>query len=170
MIFRNEFTEFCEKFNLGKWVFKATELKNVLTFHKSDLIKINNLHKIYNGEQGGLVIGKLHCDGGVHMIKPNKDGTEFTYAGEMEGWEYISTSAKTVEHVNSLVNINDSVKPKNDCVSSEFEIPKNCNIIDMTESVIQILYLSRFTQVIINRESTKRNIKNIIKIEQKNKG
>jgi hypothetical protein len=164
----NEFTNLCKEHNLGKWNFIASDFKAKLQFSEEEFYQLNDINPIYSGQKGGLVIGKLHSQGGIHLILPNVENKVFTYVAEMEGWEYLSSPIKSEQHKNQLLKINSSVVAmKNDTIE-EFEIPENCKVIDTSECNINIILLSYYSQFIINRKSTKENIHKIIELESKN--
>jgi hypothetical protein len=166
MTFGSEFKDYCLEKSLGEW--KMIDSKFKLVFNEHDFYSLNEINSIYSGQKGGLILGKLHSQGGIHLISPNSDNTEFTYAGEMEGWEYLSSPLKSELHKNKLLEINKKVIPTLDSTKTEFDIPHNCKVVDTRESEINIVLLHFYSQFIINRRSTKKFINEIIEIEQKN--
>jgi hypothetical protein len=166
MIFRTEFKDYCLQQSLGEW--KWIDFKFKLIFNEHDFYTLNEINPIYSGQKGGLILGKLHSQGGIHLISPNFDNTEFTYAGEMEGWEYLSSPLKSEQHKNELLKINKKANAILDSNTTEFDIPHNCKVVDTRKSEINIVLLSIYSQFIVNRHSTKKFINEIIEIEQKN--
>lgn len=162
------FEAFCKKNKLGKW---TQDLKKDLwiEFNVDEFHFLNDKKLIFDGTNGGLIIGPLHVHGGIHMLKPNKDITKFTYVGEMEGWEYLTYPLKSAEISKDFENINDLHSNGVTHLKTDFEPPMDCNIVNTFDTEIPILLISPFTQFIINRFSTAEYIHEILKIETKNK-
>ena len=162
------FEAFCIKNKLGKWT-KDSKKDIWIEFNMDEFHFFNDKKLIFDGTNGGLIIGPLHVHGGIHMLKPNKDITKFTYVGEMEGWEYLTYPLKSseisieFEKINSL-NSNGVTDRK-----TEFEPPIGCNVVNTFNTEIPILLISPFTQFVINRFSTAEHINQILEIESKNK-
>ena len=166
MIFGSEFKDYCLQNSIGEW--KMIDFKFKLVFTEHDFYYLNEINPIYNGQRGGLILGKLHIQGGIHLLSPNADNTEFTYAGEMEGWEYLSSPLKSEEHKNELLKINNKIKATKDAELIEFNIPEKCKIIDLRNSDINIVLLNYYSQFIVNRQATREFINEIVEIEEKN--
>ena len=56
---------------------------------------------------GGLIIGKFHAEGGIHMLQPFDKG--FQYVGEMEGYEFLFSAKATKNHWDRINALNKSI-------------------------------------------------------------
>ncbi len=162
------FITFCLKHDLGKWSQEVETEKPFFELTFDEVHKLIDLKVVFDGTNGGLVLGKLHIDGGVHMINLNADTRTFKYLGEMEGWEYLSSPIIKPEIGKKLEKLNDKIKGEISFLSTEFRIPKNCKVIDTFDIVPAILILSNIPQFITNRFVTKKHIKRIIRLDRKN--
>jgi len=111
MITGQKFYQLCTKLGLGKWEwnFDSTIPKTELIFSIEEIHKLNDLKIVFNGEKGGLVLGNSHDDGGIHLLQLDIEKNIIKYAGEMEGFEYLSSPLKSELHSNDLVRINNLV-------------------------------------------------------------
>ena len=164
MAFGDTFFAFCEQHNIGKkypdsGFFEIT----IEEFHR--LIPLTVL---FDGSQGGLVLGNLHANGGVHMIAPNLRTGRFRYAGEMEGREYLSPPIiRNGEFCNQLIDWNESIGCGESDIVFNFEIPKDCRVINTHDIAVPIIVLSIGGEhFIINRLATRKYINEIIELEK----
>ena len=166
--FGDTFLAFCSKYNLGKWT-KDIEQKEWFEFSFDEFHFLKNKGFVSNGTTGGLIIGPLHIHGGIQLLKPLEDRPAFIYMGEMEGWEYLTYPLSSIEIANEFVEINSLHKNGVTNMSTEFESPISCNLVDTLNSEISILLISHLDQFIINRFSTANHIDRILEIENRNK-
>jgi len=161
--------EFRTKTGIGKWKWKWN-FDNIipkaeLIFSNADLDKLINLKIIFNGNEGGLVLGNSHSKGGIHLLEIDLDKDKIKYAGEMEGFEYLSSPIKSENHSKELVKLN-NLNTEID-ISKELVIPKGCRVIDTSNIDVPFILLSGCKQFIINKKSTLNNLIEIIEIEKK---
>jgi hypothetical protein len=88
-----------------------------------------NLNIVYIGQNDKLVFGNSHLQGGILLIQPEFNREIFIYAGEMEGWEYLTSPLKSIEILNDFMRINNLVKGEIKHKLTEFDIPQNCKVI-----------------------------------------
>ena len=162
----NSFINYCEENFIGCW--EMIDDKPQFAFSELDFRMLNKKNPIFDGRNGGLVIGKLHVDGGVHLIDPDYKNPKFIYMGEMEGWEYLSSPLKNQKHLNDLSEINEKLLGFKSSIPTEFTIPEKCKIIDTKKTAINIILVNFYFQTIINRQSTKQFLDEIISIEEEN--
>ena len=167
MEFGKTFLDFCRQKNIGKWNFDFKNFENSFELTFDEFHEIGDLKIVFNGENGGLVLGNSHSQGGIHLLQQDFEKNILKYAGEMEGFEYLSTPLKSEEHSLELYNINE-LKPEID-LNSEYKIkiPEKCKIINTTDIPVPIILLSGYKQFIINKKSSLKYIKEIIEIELK---
>ena len=65
------FFDFFEEKNLGEWNFSNKTNNVVFEFTMNDFHNVANLNIVYNGVDGGLVLGNSHIQGGIHLIQPD---------------------------------------------------------------------------------------------------
>ncbi len=133
-----------------------------------DINEVNYLTKngyATNANDGGVVIGKFHSQGGIPLLRPSNQGYE--YYAEMEGYEFLLNSAASRNHLKELDQINSQIKSKFYLkLESIFEVqPKNYAVpneirkIDLKNLHFQIILLPNCEgNFIVNRYSTKRNL------------
>lgn len=165
MNFGSSCINFCKENNIGEWVFYLDTNKSYFEFTVDEFKQVCNLGIVFNGYNGGLVLGNLHSEGGIHLIMPISEN-KLRYVGEMEGWEYLSSPINDDNQLNRLTQINDSIKNPNNLKKSEFEIPHSCKIIDTRNVVIPFVLITMGIHVIINRTATKKHIKEIIELDK----
>jgi hypothetical protein len=168
MNFGNKFLDFCKENNLGKWNFYLKTFKNSYEFTVDEFHKIIDFDIVFYGQEGGLIMGNLHTQGGIHLIQPDFEKGILKYIGEMEGWEYLSSPLKSKTHGKDLEKINNmGLRNKNEELV-KFTIPNNCRIVDTFDVPIPVVLLSGYKQFIINRFATRNYINEILEIELKN--
>ncbi len=165
MNFGSSCISFCRENNIGEWIFDFNSNKSYFEFTVYEFKKLCNLELVFNGVNGGLVLGNLHSEGGIHLIVPISEN-KLRYAGEMEGWEYLTSPINNGNQLNKLTQINDSIKNPNNFTKSEFEIPHSCKIIDTMDVIIPFILITAGVHVIINRTATKKYIKEIIELDK----
>ena len=159
------FEKFCSKHNIGKWNYYFAEAKQVFEFKENEVHKLIDLGLIFNGTEGGLVLGNSHQKGGIHLLQPKSEKT-FKYVGEMEGWEYLTHFKASSKHRNEFTEINERTKPISKYIKTKFKVPENCKVIDTTEKEIAFVLVSNYNQHIINRFATKKHIEEIIELDK----
>ena len=162
-----KFYQLCTKLGIGKWEwnFKSAIPKTELIFSIEEIHKLNDLKILFNGENGGFVLGNSHDDGGIHLLQLDIEKNIVKYAGEMEGYEYLSSPLKSELHSNELIKINNltlEIDP-----NKKITLPKTCNIIDASDIDVPVILLSGYKQFIINKKSSFNFINEIIEIEKK---
>ena len=95
MILGNTCLDFCKKMKFGEWTWCEKDFKYYFELTLEELDKLIAQKIVADGTQGGLIIGNLHLEGGIHLIMPISD-ERLRYVGEMEGWEYLTSSIKSV--------------------------------------------------------------------------
>ena len=163
MITGEKFYNLCEKLEIGKWEFNFLKREFILTFeevHKLDELKI-----VFNGENGAFVLGNSHDYGGIHLIQLDVEKKIVKYAGEMEGFEYLSSPIKSELQKQEYLEINKLSPEITDL--EELIIPENLNIIDTRNIETPIILVSVYEQFIVNKKSSIKNIEKIIEIEKK---
>lgn len=168
MEFRTKCLELCKKLGIGKWTLSEDLSENYFEFDLKEIYILKKETSIMDGTYGGLVLGNLHYEGGIHLIKFISE-TKLRYVGEMEGWEYLSSpyNHKDIKNFEKFDKINKRTPHKNRFLRTDFKIPKNCKIIDLRLIEVPFLIVEH-NQAIINRFATKRHIKKLIKVDQKN--
>lgn len=161
MDFGSTFYNYCKLKNIG-----SVE-KNEFLINKEEFKTLCNLNVIHDGRTGGLVLGKLHCKGGIHLIQPYSED-KLKYVGEMEGWEFLSSPVKNNEIGSKFEFINKLNVNYDRNSDTSFDIPQNRSIIDTRNSEIGIILLSANSQFIGNRLSTKIFINELINLELEN--
>ena len=152
-MFEREFRDFC--FNNSIETYYDYMGKLIVTASGYNVIK--NKVNIFDGSKGGLVLGKAHSEGGIHLLQRNKNNS-YKYVGEMEGNEYLSppnlpeSVFKILEDINREELGNNSV------------IPDYINLIDLREHTMQIILLAETTQFIVNKKSSMNNLTKIMKV------
>jgi hypothetical protein len=157
--------EFCEKHKIGKWNHYFAESKNVFEFSLEEFKMMVDINIVFNGIEGGLVLGNSHRKGGIHMIRQTSENT-FAYVGEMEGWEYLTHYITTAKNKDDFEIINNKTKPISKYIKTNFKIPEKCKIIDTTKCEIAFILVSSYSQFIVNRFATKKHINEIIELDK----
>ncbi|EFK36810.1 Uncharacterised protein [Chryseobacterium gleum] len=161
-----KFIELCETFNLGKVLYSPKHGGYGYNFSLNDIITMKANNMIMDANDGGLVLGPLHANGGIQVLQMNEDGS-FNHCTEMEGWEYITSSLITENEREELLAINEIYKNYDKNLNTEFLIPASCKIIDVSHLSMPVLLIDDYGRVIINRLSTKEYINRIIEIDNK---
>jgi len=166
MIFGTTCLELCKKLEIGEWTWCNRTSESHFEITLKELDKLIKLKIVANGTKGGLVIGNLHSEGGIHLFHPISDD-RLRYLGEMEGWEYLTSPLKKQELRDEFIRINEETKNQGRHIKTEFKIPKNCGVIDVTG--IEVPFIIILDQhFIINRFATKKRIKELIELDIKN--
>lgn len=161
------FFAFCAEYNLGKWTNGTKEMDPFFELTSEEIHKLIEFNCFFDGTKGGLVLGKLHVDGGVHLIVPIWGTSSYAYDNEMEGWEYLSVPITNAKIGKKFEKLNNSAKTGFTSDIIEFRIPKNCKVIDTLNLSMAVILLSEYRHFIVNRKATKKNIRKIIRIEKK---
>jgi len=163
MIIGEKFYNLCEKLEIGKWKFNFLKKEFILSFE--EVHKLYDLKIVFNGETGAFVLGNSHDYGGIHLIQLDVDRKIVKYAGEMEGYEYLSSPIKSELQKQEYLEINKLTPEIGDL--EELVIPKSINIIDARNIEVPVILVSVYDQFIINKKSSIKNIEKIIEIEKK---
>jgi hypothetical protein len=158
-----KFYKLCEKLEIGKWKFNFFKREFILSIE--EVHKLDDLKIVFNGENGGFVLGNSHDYGGIHLIQLDVEKNIVKYVGEMEGFEYLSSPIKSELQKQEYLEINKLTPEIGDL--KELIIPKNMNIIDVRNIEVPVILVSVYDQFIINKKSSIKNIEKIIEIEKK---
>lgn len=109
---------------------------------------------IVDGRAGGLVFGRRHSQGDVHMMQYT-DGVFGCYAC-LEGGEYIVNKSASEAFTDRLVEINEDKSAAVDGL----QISAFRNLVTMAEPHDKFLFIDA-GQFVINRESTTKHIKEL---------
>jgi hypothetical protein len=168
MIYGKSFFDFFRSKELGKFNFDINTSKYLYEFTIDEFHKIVDLDIVFNGLEGGLILGNLHSQGGIHLIQPNLQIGVFRYVGEMEGWEYLTPPFKTTEIQQKFEHINSLEKGGFSHEKTEFDIPPTCKVVDTLNKPMALLLLTEYSQFIVNRFATKKYINELIVIDNEN--
>ena len=160
--------EFLEKHVIGTLEPDGDEVMYHIEFCEDEFLYLQKLNLIFDGRKGGLVIGNLHIEGGVNLLKHDSTKNKYRYVGEMEGWEYVTFPLKNEEFLEKFSVINKKTLNSNSHQKTEFDIPKNCKIIDTKNTAVCFIILSDYHQFIVNRFATKEHIEEVLELEKKN--
>lgn len=166
MIFGSTCIDFLKNLEIGEWTWCNKTSHTHYEFTIDDLEKLIDLKIVRNGTKGGLVIGNLHSDGGIHLISPISYD-RIRYIGEMEGWEYLSSPIKKQELIDEFIKINEETKNQGRHIKTEFKIPNSCKVIDVTGIKVPFVIILEL-HFIINRFATKKRITELIDLDRKN--
>lgn len=164
MSYGNSFYQFCALQGIGRvdYLYETKQNEYIISWEEFETLKRRKL--IFDGRNGGLVLGKLHSEGGIHCLKQHKE--KFIYCGEMEGWEYLSAPLRDEKIKKEFERINSVCKEYDKSIQINFKIPNHCKTINMTGCSMPIVLLSNHGQYIVNRLSTKVFIEDIIKLDK----
>lgn len=115
---------------------------------------------------GGLVIGKTHAEGGITMVRPNKDGKTIDVVGEMEHGEFIMSAEATKMYKDRLYEINSDTNF--DGLINIDSIRRLKNILFTGKTFATIVFASG-EQFIINHKSTAKYIDELERLNEKAK-
>jgi hypothetical protein len=165
--FGKSFYEFCEKHSIGRSRSEMIGLsfKSEFLLHKIEFEFLREKGIVFDGKNGGLVLGKSHKNGGIHLLRFLPEKGLYKYEGEMEGFEYLSSPLKNELQLLEFEKINEIDNEK--ILYKEFTLPENCEIISTNAVEIAIIELSEFRQFIVNGRTTVNRINNIIEIDKK---
>lgn len=133
---------------------------------------IDNLYKhnaIIDAKKGGLLLGPSHSQGGIYFLFEYDYG--FRLFGEVEGCEYIINRSSTQKNLSVISYINDY----NRDFGEFYEYDNIDNSIDIIDARIadSLLLKTKFIILdvrggfaIINKHSTKKNLKLIDKLNK----
>ncbi|HED4877829.1 TPA: hypothetical protein R4K21_003662 [Stenotrophomonas maltophilia] len=112
---------------------------------------------IIDARSGGLVKGRRHEKGHIVIVQPSSPLGVYELVGVMEGGEYLMSTGATAAHMARLVEINA------DRAACDSEIPEITpgRVIDARAEPHDKLLIV-YKQFIINRESTKRHLQELI--------
>ncbi|MFC4740312.1 hypothetical protein ACFO3U_09940 [Flavobacterium ponti] len=158
--------EFIKEHSIGEFIFSENGFN--IYFSHNDFEYLNKLGLIFDAFNGGIILGNLHSNGGINMIIFDFELNKYKYIAEMEGWEYLTFPLKNQEIENRFLKINEKTQNINPDISTEFKIPKECNVIDTQNNKVCFLLMSEYRQCIINRFATKKHINEILQLEKTN--
>lgn len=148
------FFKFVHDRQIGQFIYNGNNPGLFLTFDEVTTL-VEEGH-VTDGRTGGLVIGKFHYEGGIHMLQPS--GDKLKYTGEMEGYEYLVNEFATKKYMDRLSAINMLTKTDQTLQPKPFPIPDNIKIIDTRRSGIEILLISWSGHFILNRAASEKNL------------
>jgi hypothetical protein len=116
-------------------------------------------------DHGGLIIGKFHTEGGVHVLTPYNNG--FKYVCEMEGYEYIVNPTSTIENKEFLNHINYSVNHDKESNPIKFNVPRRIRTIDLRTLKFDLIIIPNGELYITNRTATEKYMDKIDEINDR---
>jgi hypothetical protein len=122
----------------------------------SEVTSLANDRCVADAREGGLIIGKFHTEGGIHMLQ--EYGDKFKYVGEIEGYEFILNPSASKKNKGKLSEINEALKPDKNISPRPFYFPDNIKIIDLRHLSFEIVLISYEGQFIINRAASEKNL------------
>ena len=158
--------DFINEYSIGEFI--TTDDGYAICFSHDDFNLLKDLGLIFDATRGGLVLGNLHSQGGINVLIFDFEINKYRYVAEVEGWEYLSFPIKTQEIENRFLEINLKTQNTNPQILTNFEIPKECNIIDTKNNKVCFLLMSEYRQCIFNRFATKKHINEILELEKIN--
>lgn len=162
----SSFLIFCKMLRIGEWITDPQNKESYFIIDSEEFHKLISFNMVFDGTKGGLVIGKLHIEGGIHLLRPYNNTDSFFYCGEMEGWEYLSSPLSNLTKCRQFERINNSFRTGPPYERTDFEIPYSCKLIDTLNVQIPIIKMSNEGQFIVNRWATRECIYEIMKIEK----
>ncbi len=163
----DKFTEYFFNKGLGEYKFYKETNKFHYQFSMDDFEKICHTENVYNGVRGGLVLGVLHSEGGIHLVYFNPNTESFIYHAEIEGGEFISPPLLSNEMIKMYEEINNRIKFDFNDKKIDLEIPENCDIINTENKKNAIILISEYPHFIINRLVTKTYINELIELNNR---
>lgn len=154
MSFGDAFFRFVHQRQIGQFINDGDNPGLFLTVDEVTLLAQEG--HLTDGSTGGLVIGKFHHEGGIHMLQPS--GDKFKYAGEMEGYEYLVNEVATKKYMDRLSTINEQTKTNHTIQPKPFHVPDNIRIIDARRAGIEILLISWNGHFILNRAASETHL------------
>jgi len=155
MAYGDSFFSFVHNRQIGQFVYEGETPGLFLTVDEVTSL-IEDGH-VTDGIKGGLVLGKFHHEGGVHMLQPC--GDKFKYAGEIEGYEYLVNASATKKYMDRLSVINEETKIDHTILARPFIIPDNIKVIDLRRLDIEIVLISWDGHFVINRAASEKHLK-----------
>mgnify|MGYP003628204877 CR=1 FL=1 len=151
--------------NIGKWNYLS---KPFFQFTNQEFNILKNKNLVFDGTNGGLVLGNSHLNGGIHLLSFINQKT-IEYVGEMEGWEYLTSpfNGIDIDNFEKFKELNEKTRNTNRNTKTEFRIPKKCKILDLRNIAVPFLLINN-QQAIINRFASKKHIQELMKIDEKN--
>ena len=143
-----------------------------LLFTPQDLKPIVEADCLLDGTKGGLILGNSHLDGGINVITQYQNYELYEVIAEVEGWEFIMSPHATAKHLEYIKKINAEFKDFQ-INFSIYEFDQNIDIIDtrpIYESIHETnkwIILGEYTQFIVNRNSTKKYLLELDKLNKK---
>lgn len=111
---------------------------------------------IVDGRDGGLIVGRRHCEGHIAMLQPTDRLGAYAFVGFMEGGEYLMSTGATAAHFGRLKEINGDRGQ-----DGTVEPPRYANNIIDTRAEPHDKLLVVCQQFIINRGSTLRHFEEL---------
>lgn len=156
-----DFKMLCIQQNIGDII------NGSLTITQSEFDKINEIHPIIEIDRGGLVLGKSHKEGGIHMLIYNANNKRYDYVGEMEGMEYITGDLFTTQIKDFYLKLNSEYSNDDNYIPNEdFNIPESCRVYDLKQYELPIIFFRNENRCIINRHATERLIDELVESEK----
>jgi hypothetical protein len=136
---------------------------NKLLLTLTDLEPLVQAKKIVDGTRGGLILGNLHSEGGIKVIRQYQNEELYEVIAEFEGWEYILNPYATYKECELLTKINSEFVGFKETFR-EYEIPTDIDILDTRatsgegKDLNKLILLGEYSQFIINKHSTKKHL------------
>lgn len=163
----NTFLEYFYNKGLGYPKFDKKSNKPYYEFTIHDFSLICDTENVFNGEYGGLVLGKPHSEGGVHLVSFIPNTNSYIYVAEMEGGEFLSQRLNKNSYImNKYKEINERIPFDNANNEIITEVPINCNIINTENKKNSIILITHSDHFIVKRLSTKAYINELIELNK----
>lgn len=162
MLYGLNFLDFCKKLSIGNFNYNPIELKARFELSASEFELLESKVRVFDGYLGGLILGRSHLEGGIHLLQYQSLTKKYTLAGEMEGWEFLSAPLTSQYYFNQFKNLNESVIPKEMREKTQFEFPNNCPVINTEYFQPSVLLISSRDHFIVNRFATEKHIETLI--------
>lgn len=159
LMYGKKFIEYCLYNSIG------TKIDDVLHLTETEFESLNSTHPIVEIKGGGIVLGKLHIDGGINILQYQESSGYYKHIGEMEGMEYITGELFIPALKDFYEKINQKYPSYDKAFKNSFDIPVNCRIYDLTSYELPLIVLRGGERFIINRNSTEKCIDELIELE-----
>lgn len=132
-------------------VFYVIDNNHYISSQLYNLLLKDNL--IIDAQNGGLVLGPFHTEGGIQVIQNTPVGYRIT--AEMEGYEYLINANSTDFYFEELTTLNANTKPELTHFP-DYSVPKHITTIKTTGN--EVLLASPFSQFVINKKATEKHL------------
>lgn len=138
MAYGDSFKEFLVKRGMGKGLHYNGGQSIFLT--EAEMLILIKEGFVVSLERGGLVIGKFHSDGGIHIMQDGGNGL-VRYVGEMEGYEFAFGYPAAVKHASTIDVLERSIAQESQFPARPFSIPPGIDTVVCSNLEVDILFL-----------------------------